>query len=69
MSNANTNALEPVKLTPKRRWLAERPGVITRIATELDKSQSFVSDVFYGRRTSKGGVIEKKLAEYGAPGF
>lgn len=70
MSNANTKALGTVvKLTPKRRWLVERPGVISRIAKELGVTQPFVSDVFHGRRKSRSGDVEKKLAELGAPGF
>lgn len=50
-------------------WLADNPGVITRIAEACDLSQPFVSDVFHGRRSSRGGAVEARLAQLGAPGF
>lgn len=50
-------------------WVADNKGVLTKIAEELGVTQPFVSDVFYGRRKSRNGDVEKRLAEFGAPGF
>lgn len=58
------------KLQQKRRyWLADNKGVITRTAREFGVSPVFVSDVLWGRRASKTGHVERRLAELGAPGF
>jgi hypothetical protein len=65
--NANTDATKIE--SRKRYWLADNPGVLKRIAEEAGVVPSFVSDVFHGRRTSKGGLVEGKLSERGAPGF
>lgn len=67
MNNAITNTLD--LKTRKRYWLADNPGVITRVAEELGVTQSFVSDVFHRRRTSRDGRVEATLQERGAPGF
>jgi hypothetical protein len=50
-------------------WLADNPGIITRVAEEHGVTQPFVSDVFHGRRKSRDSEIEKRFAELGAPGF
>jgi hypothetical protein len=53
----------------KRYWLADNPGVLTRIANEFNVKQPFVSDVFHKRRKSEARRIETRLAQLGAPGF
>jgi hypothetical protein len=54
----------------KRLWVVRNYGVLARIARECGGvSAVFVGDVLYGRRKSTGGVVERALAEAGAPGF
>lgn len=67
MNKAITDDAELVH--QRKHWLVDRPGIITQVANELGVSQPFVSDVFYGRRTSRGGRVERKLKKLGAPGF
>lgn len=50
-------------------WTKANKGLITKIADELGYSQPFVSDVFYKKRNSTGGIVEARLTELGAPGF
>lgn len=69
MKQANTAENRPDSVQLKKYWLVDNPGVLTRIAEELDVTSVFVGDVLYGRRKSTGGVVEKKLAKLGAPGF
>lgn len=70
-TSANRNATTRAEALEarKRYWLADNPGVLSRIATEAGVARSFVSDVFHKRRASKHGLVEGKLAERGAPGF
>lgn len=53
----------------KTGWLSRNKGVLIAISRELEYSRVFVSDVFWGRRTSRSGDVEQKLAEAKAPGF
>jgi hypothetical protein len=50
------------------QWLAANRGILARISEELGITPQFVGDVFWGRRTSRSGQVEGRLAELGAPG-
>lgn len=71
MNNAIT-PMEPEIERARRYWLADNPGVITKIAVDVGCSQPYVSDIFYGRRpgnTGQGLDVRNALAAAGAPGF
>jgi len=53
----------------RRHWLADHSGIFAEIARQVGVSSVFVSDVFYGRRHSRTGEIERRFASLGAPGF
>lgn len=53
----------------RQQWRAENRGVLAKLARELGFSPPLVSDVFYKRRTTRTGELERRLAELGAPGF
>lgn len=69
MRNATT--LDDIKrlAQQKRYWLTDNRGVQRRIAEEFGVVPGFVSDIFWGHRSSRNGDIEARLAELGAPGF
>jgi len=51
----------------KKYWLADNPGIQTRIAEKLGVSASLVSRVYLDRCTS--ARVAEALARAGAPGF
>lgn len=53
----------------RRHWLVENPGILSWIAGETSRTRQFVADVFRGKRSSQGHVVEKLLKKTGAPGF
>jgi hypothetical protein len=72
MTNANINAIAVEVNREIRYWLADNPGILTRIAEQANAGQPYVSDILYGRRpalTEKGALIKAALSEAGAPGF
>jgi hypothetical protein len=61
------------ELTRKRRhWLADHPGILTRIARQNGVSQQYVTQIFHGCRpgkTMQGQQVRVQLRLHGAPGF
>jgi len=62
------NAVDLMLDRQRRVWKSQNKGLMKRIATRMKCSRSFVSDVFYGRKRSLAGDIERILSEAGAPG-
>ncbi len=48
-------------------WIGQNRGVLTKIAKEVNRSAQFVHLVYYGRRNSSDGRVERLLRERGAP--
>jgi hypothetical protein len=50
-------------------WIALNKGTLARLAEEFGFSTAYITDIFRHKRNSKGGVVEARLRELGAPGF
>jgi hypothetical protein len=58
-----------IELRERRKaWVREYHGTLARIARKLNTSRGKVREVLYGYPT-KDGLIERELAEAGAPGM
>lgn len=53
----------------KQKWLRANFGVLSRLASRLNLSKQYVGEVFWGKKSSAEGRVEKELGKVGAPGF